>query len=88
MVDSIEILSREKSIVNYKIKLVSSNWFNCIANIIYSNYSGGPQSVFSILKNCLALAQLPADADSFGKINSSVEIQYITSGDDNLLSIF
>lgn len=88
LVDSIEILSREKSIVNYKIKLVSSNWFNCIANIIYSNYSGGPQPVFSILKNCLALAQLPADTDSFGKINSSVEIQYITSGDDNLLTIF
>lgn len=88
LVDSIEILSRDKSIVQYKINLISSKWFNCAANIVYSNYSKGPQEIFTILRACMQMVSLVPDPQSFEKVKSDVTLAYITSGDDCLLSVF
>lgn len=88
LIDSIEILTRDKSIVSYQINLISTNWFNCIANITYSTYGKGSQEVFSILRSCMQMVNLIPDAQSFDKIKSNVSLDYITTGDDCLLSIF
>lgn len=87
LVDGIQILSRAKTIVDYQIDLVSSTVLNCTSNIVYSNYDRGPQPVFDILKNCIALADLQVDQASFDSVRADVDIPYITTGNDNLLTI-
>lgn len=88
LVDSIEILSRTKSIVSYQINLVSAKWLNCALHLAYSNYDKGPQEIFQILKACMQMAGVQPHADSFDKIKSNVSLSYITNEDDCLFSIF
>lgn len=87
LADGIQILSRSKTIINYQIDLVSSNALNCSANIVYSNYDKGPQPVFDILKNCMNIADLQVDTASFDNTRADVDLQYITTGNDSLLTI-
>jgi len=87
IISSVKIVARQQSIVQYRIELVSNNWFNCIANISYSNYDKDPQELFSVLKECFALADLKTDDNTFGKIKSSVTLNYITNANDNVISI-
>lgn len=86
-VEGMQILSREKSIVTYQIDIVSSNVLNCSSNIVYSNYDIGPQPVLDVLKNCMTIGGLQIDMQSFESVKSSVELQYITNGNDTLETV-
>ena len=87
LINNIEILNREKSIVDYRINLVSSKLLNCMTNIEYSNYGGSPVPIFEILKICIAQAKLSPDK-SFDNVKTNVSLPYITTGNDNLFSVF
>lgn len=87
LINNIEILNREKSIVDYRINLISSKLFNCMTNIEYSNYGGSPVPIFEILKICIAQAKLTPDI-SFDNVKTNVSLPYITTGNDNLFSVF
>lgn len=87
IVSSIKITARQQSILQYRIEIVSNNWFNCIANISYSNYDKEPQELFSVLRSCFTLADLKTDDNTFDKIKSSVSLNYITSSNDCVMSI-
>lgn len=88
LIDSIKILERQKSSIKYEIQLISNNWFRCAANVIYSNYDTGAEDPLSILKNCMSMAGLPIDSRTFDVVKSSASLSYITSGDENLFSVF
>lgn len=73
--------------IQYRIELVSNNWFNCIANIDYSDYDKYPQELFSTLRACFKLAGLKTDEDTFSKVKSSVTLNYVTGSNDCIMSI-
>lgn len=79
----IQVLDRKHSEITYKIDLVSVNWFKCISNLSFSNYSSEPQQIFDVIKSMLTLNQLNIDQESFDKVKSSVKINYVTNGNDN-----
>ena len=87
IITNIRILSRNQSIIKYQIDLVSNNWFNCIANVKFSNYGQSKQQVFDILKACLKYNDLTIDDEKYDIVKSQVSLNYITSENDNLFSI-
>lgn len=88
LIDGIKILERRKSSIKYEIQLISNTWFRCAANVIYSNYDTGTEDPLSILKNCMSIAGLPLDSRTFDCVKSNASLSYITSGDENLFSVF
>lgn len=52
IVDNAEILQRDSTRIKYRLNLVSSNIYKCLANIDYSNYGLSSQSCLDIIKNC------------------------------------
>ncbi len=64
--------------VKYSLDLVSANWFNCKANVIYSNFDRAPESNLDILKNCIVNASLAIDVDSFDVVKSNTLVNYAT----------
>lgn len=86
LVQNIQILSREKSKIQYHFTLVSNNWFNCVSQLSYTNHDVGPQSVFDILKALIGQAQLNVDSKSFDSVQTPVKLRYITNGNDNLVT--
>lgn len=87
IVNNIEILDRHAGDISYKMSLMSISWLNCISNITFSNYDKEPESIFDILKACIALSKQKFDKSLFGMIKTDVKMNYITTGNDNLLSI-
>lgn len=87
IVSSIKITQRSGTYIKYKLELVSSNWFNCIANIKYSNYDKEKMQVFDILRDCLRLASLTVDDNTFDIVKSTVTMNYITNANDCIMSI-
>ena len=55
LVKKLEIVKREGADIKFKIHLVGNEWLKLVANIAYSNYSKGKQSIFDILQQCLML---------------------------------
>ena len=49
LVKKLEIVEREGADIKFKIHLVGVEWLKLVANIAYSNYSKGKQSIFDIL---------------------------------------
>lgn len=88
IIKKLEILQREAASIKYKFHLVSMNWLKLVANIAFSNYDRGKQSVFEILKQCLVVNGLDVDTQSFNDIGSSVSLNYATSGRENVFTIF
>ena len=86
IVTNLKVLSRSASIVKYEIDILSMNWFNCMANIQYSNYDKEPEPLFDIVKACFSLSQLKVDDRTFGMVSVPVNIRYITQMNDNLFS--
>lgn len=87
IITNIRVLSRNQSIIKYQIDLVSNNWFNCIANVKFSNYSQPKQQIFDILKACIKQNDLQVDDEKFDMVKSQVDLNYITHENDNLFSI-
>ena len=85
-ITGMEILSREKAIITYRMKLVSTRWFNCVGNISYSNYDKPPETVFELIKTVLGLNDLDIDPETFDKVKTTVKLNYITHGNDTSLS--
>ena len=87
LVDNIGITERGSNQISYKIDLVSINILKCMRNIQYSNYGDDKQGVFDIFKACLAQAGLTPDKDSFDRVKTGVKLDYITNGNDDMMSI-
>lgn len=88
LVKKLEIVKREGAVIKFKLHLVGIEWLKLVANIAYSNYPRGKESIFDILQNCLASNDLPVNAQSFETSKSKVSISYATSGSENVFSIF
>lgn len=88
LVQSIKPIDRQEACIKYQIDMTSIYWKNCIANIAYSNYDDSSQSIFEILKACMAKAELPVDVDTFKSVTTDVIMDYATVANDNILSIF
>lgn len=87
IVNDIKILARAQGVIKYRIDLVSNNWFNCIANVEYSNYDRDPVELFTVLRECFRLVDLKVDDESFNRVKSSVSLNYITNVNDCMLSV-
>lgn len=85
-ISSIQILNRINNVIQYKISLVSCNWINCIANLTYSNYGKPPESTLELIKKMLSMNGLTIDPETFGKVQSQVRLNYITNGNENVLT--
>ena len=88
LVKKLEIVKREGADIKFKIHLIGNEWLKLVANIAYSNYSKGKQSIFDILQQCLMLNDLPVNVGSFETAKSKVSISYATSGSENVFTIF
>ena len=86
LVTKIEIVERHGREVIYKLHMISSNWINLTSIIDYTNYSKNPEQIFKIIKNILSDAQLEIDDKSFDEVKSEVKINYITNGNDTVLT--
>lgn len=87
IVDNLKIVKRVDEEITYQIDLVSIQWYNCIAKIQFSNNDKEPQSVFEILKACMATVQLTTD-DMYDAVTTEVKFNYATQANDNLFSVF
>lgn len=87
LVESIGITDRRAERISYRMELVSSNAYRCQQTVDYSTYSNGQQTVFDILKACLEEAGIETDRDSFDAVKTSVRLDYITNGNDCVLTI-
>jgi len=87
IITGINVISRTASIIKYDIELISCNWFQCAANVYYSNYDRAPESIFDIMKSCIASSNLVADKDTFGRVETTVTTSYATQANDNLFSV-
>lgn len=87
VISNIRVLSRDQSIIKYQIDLVSNNWFNCIANVIYSNYGQPAQPLLEVLKACMKQSDLSIDNEKFDAVKSQVSLNYITQANDNLFTV-
>ena len=88
LVKKLEIVKREGADIKFKIHLIGNEWLKLVANIAYSNYSKGKQSIFDILQQCLMLNDLPVNVGSFETAKSKVSISYATGGSENVFTIF
>lgn len=88
LVTSLEIVKRSGSSIQYKIHLVGIEWLKLAANVVFSNYGSSKLDIFQILKICLAQNGLEVNEDSFSKVKSKVQIQYATSGSENVMTVF
>ena len=86
VVTDIKVLDRKASVIKYQIEFVSMAWFNCIANLQYSNYGSVSESILDILKNCIVQQGLAIDDRTFGMVKTIVKSNYITQLNDNLFS--
>ena len=87
IVTSMKIVDRKHSHITYEIGLVSSHWYQCIANIEYSNNDREQESLFDILKACMRSVQLKVN-DSFKRVRTKVEMDYSSQANDNLFKVF
>lgn len=87
IVTGMKILSRNGSIIQYYIDLVSTNWLNCSSNIEFSNYGKEKQSILDIFKECILKNKLKINADSFDKVKTEVKINFISNINDNLFTV-
>ena len=87
IVNDIKVIAREASIIKYQIDIISVNWFNCIANVQYSNYGKNPEPIFEIIKNCISQNKLQPDTETFNMVKSVVSFNYITQLNDNLFTV-
>lgn len=86
IVRSIKPLDRQQNRIKYEIDIVSENWFRCAANVRYSNYDRGRETILDILKNCLAQNGLNIDKDSFDVGRTNVAINYISKLNDTVFT--
>jgi len=87
LVTDIAIEDRDETAIRYRIRAVSTNWFDCVKTIDYTNYGKQPEQVFKILRSCMQTSGLQLDGDSFDAVQSAVSLNYITNGNDNLFTI-
>ena len=87
LVENLTILERQGDSVKYKIELVTTNIYKCLANIDYTNYNTGNEQIFDIIKGCFQKSELVCDAESFDKTKTKVKIPYITNGNDDAFSV-
>lgn len=95
LVDKFKIEARDKTVIKYRISLVSVNWLKCIKTIPFTNYnyeSVGSSStvantnIFKIISNILGNADLKINNDSFEYARTNTVINYITSRNDNVIT--
>lgn len=86
IVTNIKVIARMASIIKYQIDLSSINWFNCAANVDFSNYGYTPQPIFDIIKSCIVNNKLQIDDESFNRVKAPVQINYISQRNDNLFT--
>lgn len=87
LVQSLKPIDRRATVVTYELTLESLNAVNVYANLCYSNCNIGNQPVLQIFKNCISLAGLKADAESFDRAQANVSIPYMTKSNDTLETI-
>lgn len=86
VISDIKVVDRKASIIKYQIDMVSMNWFKCISNLQFSNYSSEPQPLLDILKACLSSKGLRVDEKTFSIVKSTVALNYITQLNDNVFT--
>lgn len=88
LIDGIEILERVAQVIKYRIHLISSTIFNLLKTIDYTNYNQlEPEQIFDIIKKCVIQSKLQIDEISFNTLTTNVKLNYITNGNDNVLTI-
>lgn len=63
------------------------NWYNCIANIAYSNNDKDPEPILDIIKACITQQGLAVDDDTFKNVKSNVKMNYISKLNDSLFTL-
>lgn len=92
IIDKIKIENRQNSIITYRLSLVGYNWLKCIKNIHFTNYETTNNSknkctnIFNIISSILQSADLTINKDSFSYTNTELNINYITSQNDNVIT--
>ena len=86
LVTKIEIIERNGKNITYSIHMVSANWLNLMSTINYTNYGKRPEQIFKIIKNILKQAELEVDDETFDLVKSEVKLNYITNGNDTVIS--
>ena len=87
LIDGIKILNRMDTRITYEFSLISLNWFRLFANVDYSNYDKEAESIFCIIKALLQKQGLQIDSKTFDLVKTDVKLQYITTANDNLISV-
>ena len=87
IVNQISIVGRSTSFIKYQLELVSMNWYNCIANIAYSNNDKDPEPILDIIKACITQQGLAVDDDTFKNVKSNVKMNYISKLNDSLFTL-
>jgi len=85
-VNNIGIEENTPGRIKYKLILSSTTWMNCIRNVNYSNYEKGKEKVFDIVKNILTQSEFKIDSKSFDSVGTTSDLNYITSGNDNVIT--
>ena len=92
LIESLKINDRKDNIITYKITLVGQNWLQCIKNIHFTNYITKNNSknkctnIFNIIAAIFGLAGLKINKNTFNYGNSNLELNYITSRNDNVIT--
>lgn len=86
-IEKMEILERKGNALTYKISFVSNLFLSLLKNIRYTNYDLEEESIFDIIKNCMNEVKLKVDETTFDEIVTDVKLHYISTNNDNLLSI-
>lgn len=81
------MLSRVGYTVKYKLDIISKNWFNCAAQLNFTNYGKDPEPVFDIFKACLVQQGLKINQKMFDKVKTEVKLNYITQQNSNLFDV-
>lgn len=65
---------------------MSQHWFNCSSRLLFSNYDKKKQDVVDILKALLVYSGLKPDPDTFDRVKTGVELNYIAGVNDTCMT--
>lgn len=77
IINNYEIIGRTGTIIKYKFYLISSNWFNYMSNIYFSNYDSDDKTIYNSMLNILNIAfkgtDIKCDKKSFSVPSDTLE---------------
>ena len=88
LVDSVNILSRERSKVIYEIYLVSNSWFKFASYVAYTNYKKGAEAVSDIIKNIFVEHGIAVEDKTFDELKIVPAIPYVSGESETVFSAF